>query len=126
MLEGRGGEKWEAKSKEHVFPLTYEHSEVMCRCARVCVTWSDDYALSLFNHVDGLIHVDLGVCACDLHGFSRAGGWRAVTSQDHVSQRAIHGLMTGGGEDFLGYPFYYRFSTAKRGYKDNSNIDVCS
>lgn len=74
----------------------------------MCFTWSDDYILGLFNHVDGLIHVDLCVCACDLHGLSCASGGCAVASQDHVGQRTIHGL-TGGERDCV-FPFYGCFT----------------
>lgn len=51
------------------FLLAYDSSDM---CVRV--TWSDDYVLGLFNHVNSLIHIDLCVCACDLHGLSCAGG----------------------------------------------------
>lgn len=64
---------------------THAQAPAMCVGVSAC-TWSDDYALGVFNHVDCLVHVDLGVRPCDLHGLSRAGGGRAVASQDHVSQ----------------------------------------
>lgn len=84
----------------------YETSEEGVGLASACIfvcaslTWSDDYALGLFNHVDSLIHVNLGVCACDLHGLSCASGRRTVAPQDDVSQWTIHGL-TGEKTDLV-------------------------
>lgn len=52
----------------------------------VCLTWSDDYVVGIFNHFNSLISVDLCVCPCDLHGLSRPCGRCAIASQDHISK----------------------------------------
>lgn len=62
----------------------------------VC-TWRDDDAAGFFDDVDGLVQVDLGVSADDLHRLAARRGGGPVSAQDHVGQGAVHGL--GGEED---------------------------
>lgn len=74
------------KVKVLYFSTNIKSSVCEYRVVCVCLTWSDDYALGLFNHLDSLIHIDFCVCPCDLHGLSCAGGRCAIASQDHISQ----------------------------------------
>lgn len=59
-------------------------------------TWRDDDVVGFLDDVNGLVHVDLGVGADDLHGLPARGGGGAVPAQDHVGQRAVHRLESGG------------------------------
>lgn len=58
-------------------------------------TWGDDDAVGFLDYVNGLVNIDLGVSADDLHGLTACRGGGAVTTQDHIGQRAVHGLENG-------------------------------
>lgn len=66
----------------------------MCKATQTLShsTWNNDDILSILDHVDCLLHIDLRVGTNDLHGFARAGGWGAVASEDDIRQGAVHGL----------------------------------
>lgn len=63
------------------------------RCSSSLSTWNNDDIMSLLDHIDCLLHIDLRVGTGDLHGFARAGGRGAVTSEDDVREGTIHGLV---------------------------------
>jgi hypothetical protein len=58
-------------------------------------TWGDYDAVGLFDEFDGLVHIDLCVGACDLHGFPPRRGAGTEPSQDHVGQGTVHCLERG-------------------------------
>lgn len=49
-------------------------------------TWCDDDAVGFLDDVNGLVNVDLGVSADDLHGLPTRSGSGAVPTQDHIGQ----------------------------------------
>lgn len=55
-------------------------------------TWRDDDAVGFLDDVNGLVDVDLGVSADDLHGLPTRSGSGAVPAQDHIGQGAVHRL----------------------------------
>ena len=60
------------------------------------VAGDDDDVLGVLDQADGVVNVNLGVGAGDLHGLAAGGGSGSVTSQDHVGQGAVHGLKFDG------------------------------
>lgn len=58
-------------------------------------TWCDDDAVGFLDDVNGLVNIDLGVSADDLHGLPARSGGGAVPTQDHIRQRAVHRLKWG-------------------------------
>lgn len=69
--------------------LSYKVNHV-AQC--VAHTWCDDDTVGFFYYINGLVDVDLSVSADNLHGLPARRGGGAVPAEDHVGERAVHGL----------------------------------